>query len=81
MNAKPKFEVRADVSPTLEDAQKFVGGYIEIVPLTVNGRKAQLLCDEEGLLKGLTKNQPATLMADRLIVGNALLLTGRALWK
>tara|TARA_R110000824_G_scaffold384020_1_gene577827 strand:- start:875 stop:1102 length:228 start_codon:yes stop_codon:yes gene_type:complete len=62
--------------PSLEEAQKAVGGYVEIITL----REGQLLFDEEGLLKGLPHNHEASKMAGQLIVGNALLLKGSAKW-
>ena len=62
--------------PSLEEAQKAVGGYVEI--LTV--REGQLLFDEEGLLKKLPHNPEASEIAGQPIVGNALLLKGSAKW-
>ena len=43
--------------PTLESAQKFVGGYVEGIPFP-NGD--YLIVNEEGKLRGLELNEPAT---------------------
>jgi hypothetical protein len=43
--------------PTLESAQKFVGGYVEGISFP-NGD--YLIVNEEGKLKGLELNEPAT---------------------
>lgn len=56
---------------TLREAQKMVGGYVEVVYLR-DGRI--LLADEEGLLKGLPLNRAASRMAGRPIVGPALVM-------
>mgnify|MGYP001576913111 CR=1 FL=1 len=61
---------------TLEELQKAVGGYIEI--LHPPDRALLMVINEEGKLQGLPPNEAATrLMGDRLlpgdyIVGNAL---------
>ena len=48
-DAMSAFAVMEDTAPTLAEAQKFVGGYVQIVELS-NGD--QLLVDDQGLLKG-----------------------------
>lgn len=65
----------------LEDLQKLVDGYIEVVALP-NGD--QLVVNEEGKLKGLPVNPVATALFREafpdipdVIVGRAVLLTGR----
>jgi hypothetical protein len=63
--------------PTLERAQAIVGGYVELVTL-LNGD--QLLVNEDGRMRGLPVNIPATLLAGQEIVGHALLLKGTARW-
>ena len=67
--------------PTLEEAQEFVGGWVETVRLK-NGDT--LLIDEEGKLKGKEVNKTATLhfvasygMTD-VIAGNAMLIAKSA---
>lgn len=78
----PKLEVRSDKPPTLEEAQKFVEGYVEAISLGED----QLLVNEEGKLYNLEFNQEATILLvacqgpGRFIVGNALLLKGKARW-
>ena len=69
--------VMEDRQPTLEEAQSAVGGLAERVFLS-NGD--HLLVNEEGLLLGLPVNIEATLVAGMPIVGNALLLKGKARW-
>lgn len=54
---------------TLEEAQGIVGGYVARVYLR-DGRI--MLCDEDGLLKHLPKNEVACQLAQALIVGDAL---------
>jgi len=54
---------------SLENLQKLVGGYIEIIN-TNDGRL--MVVDEEGLLKDKHVNQAATHLASRMIVGNVV---------
>ena len=65
--------------PTLERAQALVagGGLVELVELRDG---SQLIVDEEGLLKGKGVNPIASLLAQTLIVGEALHLQGQARW-
>lgn len=62
--------------PTLEEMQKAVGGLIEIVSLRSS---IVLVINEEGKLKGLPVNMPATVMyqdlchTEDIIVGDCLL--------
>lgn len=63
-----------EVSPeggtfTLDELQKFVGGYIELVPLPEG---MVLVVNEEGLLRSLPKNDTASFLAGRIIVGDAV---------
>ena len=48
----PKYEVRESTPPTLEEAQAFVDGYVEMVSLADG---SQLLINEEGKLFGKPK--------------------------
>lgn len=61
--------------PPLEVLQKMVGGYVEMLTLEDG---SQLIVNEEGLLKALPHNLGATLLAGRPIVGEAVLLKGKA---
>jgi len=72
-------------APTLEECQKFVGGYIEIQRVKFNGEDGQMILNEEGKLHGLDVNLPATEifrntypMTDDYIVGPVLVLTGNS---
>lgn len=70
-----KTEIITDVPPTLEEAQNFVGGYIEIIYLKDG---SQMIVNEEGRLFMLPQNKEASLIAGRCIVGNVLILKGNA---
>lgn len=59
------------VETELKAMQQAVGGHIESVTIAED---AALLVDEEGLLKTLNQNAPASLVARRQIVGTALLV-------
>jgi len=61
---------------SLEVAQREIGGYVEAVTL----RDTVLLCDEEGLLKGLEYNQLASEMTGQYIVGTALVVPRNKGW-
>lgn len=64
-----------DIENTLEALQHAVDGYIETVPIRfIPPDKAVMIVNEEGRLKGMTMNRTASLYADRLIVGNALVV-------
>jgi hypothetical protein len=65
--------------PTLEEAQEFVGGYVELICSRIYP-KTQLLIDEEGLCKPYALNKVASVIAGCTIVGNAIVLTGKARW-
>lgn len=57
-----------DVEPTLEEAQKVVGGYVELVDLYEIGEGC-LLVDEEGKLKRKPINELATKLYNKLFNG------------
>jgi hypothetical protein len=84
--ARPTTKVldRADQSPTLEEAQAFVGGYIEVLPNLGPYRHhldAQILGNEEGLLLGLPVNVTASIFCGYEVRGNVLILKGGAKWE
>jgi hypothetical protein len=60
-----------ELERSLAAFQGAVGGYLEQIPLA---HGAFLYCDEEGLMKGLPQNVPATSLARRL--GAAVTLAG-----
>lgn len=62
--------------PTLESAQKFVGGYVEGIPFP-NGD--YLIVNEEGKLMGLEVNEKATKLW-RDTFDNDNFITGRKDW-
>ena len=65
-----------NISDRLENLQKTVGGYIEVVPLTTSpdGKPILLICNEEGKLKGL---EPNFSIDGELIVGTIFLCSSR----
>ena len=63
-----------DKRPNLTELQELVGGYIEVVYLK-NGD--QLIVDEDGLMRQKFPNRDASILAGKLIVGNAVLLKGK----
>jgi len=68
-----------DNQPTLEEAQKIVGGLVEMVH-SPSEPDWQILVNEEGLLTGLPFNAEATELCGTGIVGHAIILKGDALW-
>ena len=65
--------------PTLERAQELVGGLVEMVRSPTDP-DIQVLVNEEGLLKGLPFNEEASEMCSTGIVGDAIILKGKARW-
>jgi hypothetical protein len=60
-----------DETLTLEQMQKAVGGYIEVVP--VPGSNTLLIVNEEGWMKNLPVNVNASRIAGQTIVGDVIL--------
>lgn len=60
---------------TFRDAQKVVGGYVEVVRVPAGGC---LLVNEDGQLRRLPVNEAATALAGRPIVGDAVFLLNTA---
>lgn len=65
-----------DEPPTLEQMQGWVEGYIEPVP-DQTGVADQVFVNEEGRIKDLPLNVPASNLLSQYLYGNAVLLTGR----
>lgn len=61
-----------DIENTLEALQHSVDGYIETVTLIPG--KAVMIVNEEGLLRGMTPNPAASMIAGTKIVGPALIV-------
>ena len=70
------FTVLRECQPTLEEAQDFIGGYIEMIQC----KGFQILVDEDGRAKKLDINHSASAMAGKTLVGPALVLFGDAQW-
>lgn len=70
---------------SLPDAQSAVGGYVEVVSLMpwfselMGGDDFVLLVDEDGRMKSLPRNNVASVLAGRFIVGPALIVPRRSL--
>ena len=81
--SEPIIKTIDDVEPTLQEMQKFVGGYIEVVYLN---KESEMIIDEEGKLKGKSMNREATDIAHDnkaifntdYIAGDAMILSGDA---
>jgi hypothetical protein len=70
------------VPTTIQQWWAIIGGNIEPVRLSLEGgKRAVMIVDEEGLLKGLPQNHLASVLAGGYIAGPAALLTGPALRK
>jgi Domain of unknown function (DUF3846) len=71
--------------PTLEEMQKAVGGYIEVLNIRWLDRPAMMILDEDGKRKGRQMNVKATYTAlttsfiadDDFIVGDVVILVGK----
>ena len=84
----PETKVLSAKPPTLKEAQDFVGGYVQMISL---GKGRQMIVNEEAYILPveLKHNPEATeiakrgsaIIGPRGILGNALILTGAALWK
>jgi len=74
--AEAILKIESEKRPSLEEAQKAVGGFVELVTTT----QGQLLVNEEGILEGLPHNEKASEVAGIPICGNALLLKYKAQW-
>jgi len=80
---KTTFMDSADIKPTLEQLQKMVGGYIEVV-YAENGD--QIILDEEGRIKRKPINKKASEYwlgddwdnDDSNILGDVVILSGKA---
>jgi len=71
---------------SLERAQALVGGYVELLNVTYTSKQrrdhpAQMLVNEEGLLRNMAFNARASDIAKRTIVGPAVVLLGEAKWR
>lgn len=74
----PSVKLITDTPPRLHEAQAMVGGLVEIVMV---GEDKQLLCHEEALLQANpVQNPEASELAGQPIFGEAVLLSGKALW-
>lgn len=69
----------SDRPPTLSQAQKAVGGFIQMLTLRDG---SQMLMDEDGRSKNLPPNLEATMLAEQYgpVVGSVLILSGPARW-
>ncbi len=68
-------KVDQDFRWSLNELQRLVGGYIELVPVRnpINGIDYTVVVNEEGLVHQLPWNRPASYIAGQVLVGNAVL--------
>lgn len=91
MNSPTITTIDKGKEPTLEEMQNIVGGPIEIV---YDDGKVQIICNEEGKIRGLPYNEKATLLwwetlrvnsfyehHNDVLVGDILILAGSAILK
>jgi len=76
-------EFKGSESPPLSWLQAKVGGNIEMLGFTIDGKAAQLVFDEDGRQKGLYSNDAVNKMfgMETDFVGNVILLTGMSVLK
>lgn len=67
----------ADTKPTLEEAQAFVGGWVELLDID-DGK--QLLVDDEGALKRKPVNPDASALIGYNVYGDCIVLVDGARW-
>lgn len=73
-------------SPTLDEAQKLIGGYVEPIAFRHGKVTGQALVNEDGLRLQLKPNLKATQLCIGFaniagsIVGNVIILTGKKRW-
>ena len=63
--------------PTLAEAQSMLGGY---VAMALDRPYRQVLVDEDGFAKELPDNEEASVLCGYSVVGNAIVLEGKAMW-
>jgi len=56
----------------LGEAQKLIGGYVQLVRAKILGKQALCLVDEEGRMKGQKPNRGASQLAGMMLVGDVL---------
>ena len=78
MADKPTIKRLQEKPPTLEEAQEYVGGMVELVTCPDG---TQLICNEDGIAHNLLINVEATdLSGIHIIRGNVLHLKGKGKW-
>ena len=83
---QPKLIVISDKAQELSKLQEYVGGYIETVVGTYDGKQCDLIFDEEGKLINKPLNQKATELWQGkdarywqdVLVGDVVVLIGKA---
>lgn len=66
--------IELDSATILENAREHIKGWITAVTIIRKGKTVDLLCDEEGSMKGLPENRLASIVAATGIVGPAIIL-------
>lgn len=67
---KPKITLKDNIKHSMEFLQAEVGGYLESVPGFAG---LEFYCNEEGLLKGLSRNLHVSEFCQHEVVGNVVL--------
>ena len=73
---KPITTSLTESRPSLQEAQKFVGGYVELLQYD----DCQLLVNEHGVLNDLPLNEAVSTLCGQNIYGNVMILKDKALW-
>ena len=68
--------LKPDKKPTLEQMQKWVGGYIETLDVRYEGKAGTMVVNEEGRIYNLSPNLVASEIAGLLILGDVFILEG-----
>ena len=74
------YKILSQETPTLEDLQALVGGYIEVIPTRLpRPHRPMMVINEEGKLLGLPRNEIATIIGitsgiEDEVVGDAVLV-------
>ncbi|HNV72828.1 MAG TPA: hypothetical protein PKO06_24180 [Candidatus Ozemobacteraceae bacterium] len=78
---RAEFRIIDHAPPSLEEAEAFVGGKVELLALKDDDEDIQILMNAQWMEKNLPINHPATDVSGTMVFGNAILLVEDALWK
>ena len=69
-------DLTPEKNPDLKQMQDWVGGYIEVIHVSFEGKKVPMVVNEEGLIHRLPLNYQAGRIAGCPIVGDVFILVG-----